>query len=106
MTVDSFALNDRIESGARSFWCESGEELDALLIALDQLGYRWNSGIDLRPPIFIKDQTRIVLYEYDDGSKDCVMHGRTHDDDDIPVSDLFEQAQSVDPSAILSMLGA
>ena len=108
MTIDPQTLAEKIEEGELSFFCANDQERIALFTALGDLGYRWNSGHELfewyktsRSPddsvtfsICDKDDKRIVI-----GSEliDCKT----------PVADLATQKQpAIDPSALLTMLGA
>lgn len=105
MTIDTQAVADIIKNGTCRFWCDSEAERVALFTALDELGYQWNSGHKLlnlyQGPDCDRDGVRITVTH-----DDCVLYGNGRDGDEFPVSEIAAQSSEIDPSAILSMLGA
>lgn len=108
MTIDPQTLAEKIEEGVVDFFCANDQERIALFTALDDLGYRWNSGHELfewyktsRSP---DDSVTFLICDVLD--KRIVFDSEFSDCHKTPVSDLAAQKPTIDPSALLTMLGA
>ena len=108
MNIDQQTLAGLIESGRRMFWCGSDAERIALFTALDDLGYKWNSGENLldsyHGPDANAEGVRITVWEYTDQNKSCITYGSGFRGVETRVADLVIRAPAVDPSALLSLL--
>lgn len=107
MTIDPQTLVDRIEEGELAFFCANDQERIALFTALGDLGYRWNSGHELfewyktsRSP---DDSVTFLICDVPDKR---IVFGSDSGCHKTPVSDLATQKPAIDPSALLTMLGA
>ena len=107
MTIDPQTLADKIEEGELAFFCANDQERIALFTALDDLGYRWNSGHGLFEWVgvsHIPDSVTFLICDKDDKR---IVIGSELIDCKTPVADLATQKQpAIDPSALLTMLGA
>lgn len=108
MNIDRNLLEDRLEdNGEPIFQCDCEEERVGLFTALDELGYRWNSGhalFEWGDPMEKDDEAnyfqthgdRRVIYASMDVRKN-------HPENVVPVSELA--ANPVDPADVLALLG-
>lgn len=107
MTIDPQTLAEKIEEGVVDFFCANDQERIALFTALDDLGYRWNSGHGLFEwYITRKNPDDSVAFSICDVLDKRIIFGSEFRDCKTPVSDLTAQKPAIDPSALLTMLGA
>ena len=107
MTIDPQTLADRIEAGELSFFCANDQERIALFTALDDLGYRWNSDHGLFEWYGVSHLPGSVTFSICDKNDKRIVIGSKLIDCKTPVADLATQKQpAIDPSALLTMLGA
>lgn len=107
MTIDPQTLAEKIEEGELSFFCANDQERIALFTALDDLGYRWNSGDGLfewyktsRSP---DDSVTFLICDVLDKR---IVFGSKFRDFKTHVAELAAQKPAIDSSALLTMLGA
>ena len=107
MTIDPQTLAEKIEEGVVDFFCANDQERIALFTALDDLGYRWNSGHGLfewyKTSHSPDDSVTFLICDVLDKR---ICFGSNAGFDKALVADLAVQKPAIDPSALLTMLGA
>ena len=107
MTIDPQTLAEKIEEGEFSFFCANDQERIALFTALGDIGYRWNSGHELFDWDGLPHLPGSVTFSICDKDDKRIVIGSELIDCKTPVADLATQRQpAIDPSALLTMLGA